>query len=303
MEVYRTRKYIQDYSLKKLPHQLGSFDDSGIPLYDPSNMGLEKQLCYHPTVIIQYALACFEKIELDEEYHHQFLRVAFWLEQHTEEIGKTGMLGWSIPFGIRTPKIEAPWFSALTQSQGVSVLIRLYELEKRKETLDILKAVVKPLVIDIAHGGMLYRDDYGNSFFEEAGKIHILNGCLSCLYGLQEFLSIEKDEQVLKVCKDVQNTIERWLPNFDTGYWSMYSIGIRFNISDLHYHQLHIKQLNELGFILQSPIFLKYSRKWNSYLSNNLSLLKYIIGYFFIANIGRALTLLHLKKFKFKKKV
>jgi hypothetical protein len=39
-------------------------------------------------VIIQYALACFEKIELDQNYYHQFLNAAKWLEYHTDEIGK-----------------------------------------------------------------------------------------------------------------------------------------------------------------------------------------------------------------------
>jgi hypothetical protein len=300
--VYRTRKYIQDYSLKKLPHSIGSFDEQGIPLYDPSNMGLGKELCYHPTVIIQYALACFEKIEQNQKYHHQFLSSAIWLENNTNEIGKTGMLGWSIPFSIRTPQIEAPWFSALTQSQGISVLIRLYELEMREETLATLKLLVKPLITNITMGGMLYKDEKGNSFFEEAGNIHILNGCLTSLYGLQEFLSIERDEQLRKVCKDVQNTIEKWLPEFDTGYWSKYSIGLRFNISDLHYHQLHIKQLNELGFILQSPIFLNYARKWNAYLGSNSTILKFIAGRWLITNIGRTLTVLGLNKLKFKNK-
>ena len=165
-----TRKYIQDYTLKKLPHQLGTFDSQGIPLYDPANMGLGKQLCYHPTVIIQYALACYENRDLEQKYDHQFLSAALWLEQHTEEIGKTGMFGWAIPFSIRTPKIEAPWFSALTQSQGISVLIRLDEVEKRAETLDTLTLLIQPLLTDFAHGGMLYQDDQGNSFFEEAGN-------------------------------------------------------------------------------------------------------------------------------------
>lgn len=294
------RKYLQDYSLKKIPHIIGSFDRDGVPMYNPSNMGLEIKLCYHPTVIIQYALACYEKMVYDNNLQTSFLQCAKWLEGNTVFIGDTRMLSWSIPFSIRTPKIEAPWFSALTQSQGISVLIRLYELEKRDETLDTLKVLVQPLLTDIAYGGMLYRDNYGNSFFEEAGNIHILNGCLTCLYGLQEFLSIDKNEQVLEVCKDVQNTIEKWLPDFDTGYWSKYSIGLRFNMSDLHYHQLHVKQLNELGFILKSSIFLSYARKWSMYLSSNQTLLKFIIGRWFITNVGRGLTVLRLSKFKFK---
>ena len=298
-----TRKYIQDYSLKKIPHQLGTFDEKGIPLYDPSNMGIDKPLCYHPTVIIQYALACFEKIELDQNYYHKFLNAAQWLEQHTDEIGKTDMIGWSIPFSIRTPKLDAPWFSALTQSQGISVLIRFYELEKKKDTLDLLKLLVQPLITDLSAGGMLYRDGLGNTFFEEAGEIHILNGCLSCLYGLQEFLMLEKDEKVAKVCKDVQYTVEKWLPEFDTGFWSKYSVGLRFNISDLHYHHLHINQLNELGFILHSHVFLEYARKWNGYLNSNRTLLKFIFGRWLSINVGRALTVLYLNKFKFKNMV
>lgn len=296
----RIKTYLQDYSLTKLPHQLGTFDAQGIPLYDPSNMGLGKQMCYHPTVIIQYALACYEKRHCEQKYDQQFLKAALWLEHNTEEIGRTGMLGWAIPFSIRTPKIEAPWFSALTQAQGISVLIRLYETEKRPETLDTLKMLIEPLLTDIASGGMLYQDNQGNSFFEEAGNIHILNGCLTCLYSLQEFLSIERDERLIQVCGKVQRTLEKWLPEFDTGYWSKYSVGLRFNVSDLHYHQLHIKQLNELGFSLQSQVFLKYARKWHGYLGNNRTILKFILKRWVITNIGRTLTVLGLNKFKFK---
>ena len=53
-------EYMVDYSTRKIPARFGSLDDKGIPLFEPQRSRRRGPPIYHPTVIIQYALAHHE---------------------------------------------------------------------------------------------------------------------------------------------------------------------------------------------------------------------------------------------------
>lgn len=288
---------LQDYSLKKLPFK-GKSDASGIPQFDPSSMGWEGTWCYHPTVVIQYALACYERRE--NGYEQDFLNCSKWILNNIESYNSGELYSWSIPFPIRTPKIPAPWYSALTQSQGISVLLRYWQITGDIEVKEALEKLVIPLITPVRNGGMLYHDNEDNTFLEEAAEIHILNGCLTALYGLYEYNCLFPNENVALAVSQVKKTVECWLPKYDSGYWSRYSLGLRFNLADMHYHLLHINQLNELGFRLDSEIFLNYARKWSAYTTDGGNLIRSMISRFFVLNFSRMLTILKLNKFKYR---
>jgi hypothetical protein len=84
----------------------------------------------------------------------------------------------------------------------------------------------------------------------------------------------------------VADTIENWLPLYDTGYWSKYSLGIKGNISEMHYHHLHIKQLYKIGTILNRTSFIELSRKWLIYSNKEKNILTWLFSrtYFRVYN-------------------
>ena len=288
--------YIQDYSISKIPY-FGTFDFFGIPLFDPAALGWNGNKCYHPTVIIQYALACWER--RDNGYIEDFLKCAKWVFENGAE-GPNGAVVWYIPFPIRTPKIDAPWISALTQSQAISVLLRYNELKPNPELVNTARAAIVPMMCTIDEGGLLYihGEDY---FFEEAGSIHILNGCLTSIFGISEYLDYENDDEVASVVNKVVSTVEKWLSYYDTGYWSRYSKNLRFNLADLHYHHVHYAQLNTLGFKLGSDIFLEYARKWKQYSLSPRKVFRFQLSRFFSLNMMRVLTVFKLDNLKFRR--
>lgn len=288
--------YIQDYSINKIPYS-GVFDSEGIPLFDPKSMGWQGELCYHPTVVVQYGLACWER--RNHGYGNSFKLCAEWLLNHADIFKGDGMV-WYIPFSIRTPKVEAPWISALTQAQAISLLLRYRNLYPSDELELCIHGAAKSMLIPHENGGLLFENAKGEFFFEEASDIHILNGCLTSLFGLVEYLNVFDDENIAKIVKRVTKTVETWMSDYDTGFWSRYSKNLRFNLADLHYHQLHIQQLNTLGFLLGNNVFLGFARKWKRYSLSPLNVQMFIICRFLGLNTMRLLTLLRLNKLKFR---
>lgn len=288
-------KYLQDYSLRKLPLKTKT-DEFGIPLFEGSQFGYKKTV-YHPTVICQYALACYER--KNNGFFEEFMKCSKWLLNNAKIIQNKPGLHWPIPFPLNSPKLDEGWSSALTQAQAISVLLRFYDISKDQKTKIVLDEAIKPLITDIKEGGLLFKKG-SFIFLEEAGVIHILNGCLTSLYSLIEYNQLFFSAEVNKVIMGITMTLEKHLKDFDTKSWSKYSLGLRLNHSDLHYHNLHIKQLNEIGFILDNKVFLEYARKWQEYLDNQNILIFSLIKRKFYLTISRILTILKLSFLKNK---
>ena len=287
--------YIQDYSLLKIPHK-GEFDEQGIPLFDPSVMRWDGGMCYHPTVVIQYALACWES--RDNGYFESFVRCAKWVLDNALE-GPHQSKVWYIPFPTRAPKTEAPWISALKQTQAISILLRYNTIVENSEIMNCIRAATIPLRKLLSDEGLLYQAN-GETFFEEAGDLHILNGCSTSLFGITEYLEFNGDPEMESILTEVVKTVECWLPDYDTGYWSRYSKRLRFNLADLHYHHLHVQQLKVLGFKLGSVIFLDYARKWHGYSLSPKNVLRFQVSRFFGLNFMRVLSIFRFNNLKYR---
>ena len=58
-------------------------------------------------------------------------------------------------------------------------------------------------------------------------------------------------------------TIEKLLPKFDCGYWSLYDI--KGKITSPFYHNLHIAQMKALYMISGNETFNFYAQKFTAY--------------------------------------
>jgi len=71
-------------------------------------------------------------------------------------------------------------------------------------------------------------------------------------------------------------SLETLLPKFDIDYWSLYHISNEgpSNPAAVHYHRLHIAQLEVMYRITGNELFKEYSSSWEKYLNGRFNALR-----------------------------
>lgn len=256
-QYYMLFKYKADY--------LGPFDKNDIPLLDYKGV-IGKQ--YNPIAIAQYGLACYNQNNLKIAK-----KQADWLVNNLEK-NKKGISVWMHNFDWEyRDKLKAPWYSALAQGNGISLLVRIYLKTKNKKYFETAKEAFKSLLIPINKGGVLCIDKNNNYWLEEyivSPPTHILNGFLWTLFGVWDYWLLTKDERVKNLFDKCIKTLQNNLRNFDVGFWSFYEqSGTKMKmLASPFYHKLHIVQLKILFKITGEKIFQEYAEKWEQYQRN-----------------------------------
>lgn len=123
--------------------------------------------------------------------------------------------------------IKPPFGSAIAQYAWIRALSRLYDYTNNKEYFDMLIRAMNAFRVPIEYGGLMYRFDDGDIWFEEMPvpkPTHILNGHLAAAseiynvaqkYGLHEFLNLAIDGF---------RSAEKRLDTYDLDNWSRYDM-------------------------------------------------------------------------------
>ncbi len=295
-------KYFKDYQEHKIPHTLGDFDKNGIPLFNPKSLKLKGEESYHPIVIAQFGLAHYNMWINDKKNSHKdnFLKCADWLLNNYTYEEKTDVAIYYYYFDLKNPPIKAPWYSGMAQGQVLSLFVRAYIVTKHQIYIDVGEKIMNSFRTTIDKKGC---SSYlnGNLFIQEIAsnpKLYILNGALYAIIGIMEFNEIIEGK-IVDLDKFISG-VEALLPKFDLGFWSKYSLGMRFNLSDVYYQEVHAQQLLFLGEKLENKLLLSYGNKFLHQFKNNAKWVKYI--HFLSLNINRTFRVLglgrHLYKFK-----
>ncbi len=249
----------------------GPIDSDGVPQLDYRG-ALGPQ--YNPIAIARYGLGNYNLYvrEGSVDRKRRFLVVADWLVKNLE-MNRGGFRVWNHHFDwdYRT-RLVAPWYSGLAQGQGISVLVRAWNVTGRGEYLTAARDALESFLHDVKDGGVSYTDAEGNLWFEEYvvhphPPTHILNGFMWANWGVYDYWLATKDERARDLFRTAVKTIEENLPRFDTGYWSLYEqSGTRMKMLASHfYHRLHIVQLRVLNAITGEKVFGDYAERWERY--------------------------------------
>lgn len=227
-----------------------------------------KTQSYHPTRIAQYALHRFGlwRANSDAAAKADFLAQARWLRDH-QHAG--GVYRFEFPWSKYG---AAPgWSSAMAQGEAISVLLRAHASEPSEGFADAAMRAVEPFRLDVTRGGVVWRDG-GDLFFEEIANdsaAHVLNGCIFALWGVWELWKCSDDPSLGELVERCAVTLRRWLPRYDTGWWTLYSLmlsaGRHPHIATLKYHQFHIAQMAVLFGMLNEPAFKNAAARWDAY--------------------------------------
>lgn len=233
---------------------------------------------YHPIGIAQYALHCYGRwLERgDRVARESFLAQARWLQQNQRRVG---LVDGCYPFPFPWPKYRAAsgWLSAMAQGEAISVLLRADWLAPGVGFADAARAAARPFDSAIERGGVVFKDGR-DVFLEECAVLpapHILNGCIFALWGLWELEQFDPQSRRQALIDAVLQTLLRWIGDFDTGWWSRYSLqrssGGREHLATLKYHAFHIAQLRVLAEMTGEERFARVAERWEGYVSRGAS--------------------------------
>jgi len=247
----------------------GYYDDKGIPMLDyRGRVGLQ----YNPISIAQYGLGNYNLYLRtgQESRRARFLKVSDWLVENLEE-NSFGTRVWHHHFDWEyRDRLKAPWHSALSQGQGISVLVRAHRYTGEERYLQAANLAFETFKKDVSLGGVTYTDDKGYVWFEEAivdPPTHILNGFIWAAWGLYDYLIHTGAEEARRLFGSSVKTLKENLHDFDTGFWSLYEqSGTRMKmLASPFYHSLHIVQLQVMHKLTGEPIFKHFADKWATY--------------------------------------
>lgn len=150
---------------------------------------------------------------------------------------RSGFTAWEyfFAFGGGTP----PWISGLAQGTAIQALTRGTQLLNDPRYVAVARRALgafehaPPLGVRASSTSGTGRHYLIYSF---APGLRVLNGFLQSLVGLHDFADATGDKRARRLFRDGDRAARREIRRYDTGAWSLYSLG--GHESDLGYHRL-----------------------------------------------------------------
>jgi hypothetical protein len=213
---------------------------------------------YFPVAIFQYGLGAYDLYlqSGDRSYLIKFKQCVDWAISNQQDDG-----AWSNFFYIYP---EHP-YGAMCQGEGASLLLRAYKQLGEGKYLSAAKMAIDFMLVPIAEGGTALYEGEDLILLEYAHRPAVLNGWVFAIFGLYDISISCNDIKYIEAFNQTINSLEKYLPRFDCGYWSLYDLNNR--VTSPFYHNLHIAQMQALYCTTQHDIFNKYYIKFESYAS------------------------------------
>jgi heparosan-N-sulfate-glucuronate 5-epimerase len=250
----------------------GPYDSQGIPMLNYHGaIGLQ----YNPIAIAQYGLGnhnLYRKTG-DPRKRRLFLLMADWMAGNLER-NHAKLWVWMHHFDWEYRQIlKKPWYSALAQGQGISLLIRAYQETGDLHYLESAHRAFASFKAGISDGGVTHIDESGRVWFEEYivwPPTHILNGFIWASWGVYDYALATNDSTARNLFDQAVLTLSSTLASFDTGFWSLYerSSTLLPMLASKFYHSLHIVQLRVMFQLTGNPQFNHFADRWESYRCN-----------------------------------
>lgn len=252
----------------------GPHDASGIPMLDyHGRIGLQ----YNPIAIAQWGLGNYDLFQRTgrPDCEEKFLKAADWLCHHLEQ-NLFGVSVWNHHFDWEYRELlKAPWYSALAQGQGISLLLRAHADTGKAHYREAADQAFESFLKPTEQGGVAYSDEAGDLWFEEyivSPPTHILNGLLWALWGVYDYSLATGSEAAEDCFARGLRTLRANLDRYDYGFWSLYELsGTRLPmVASPFYHQLHIVQLRVMHRLTGDDFFAKNADRWAGYAQNRI---------------------------------
>jgi heparosan-N-sulfate-glucuronate 5-epimerase len=247
----------------------GAYDSAGVPQLDYHGaIGLQ----YNPIAIAQYGLGNYNLFRQtsDASRRKKFFLAADWLCSHLEPNAHE-LAVWHHHFDWEyRDTLKAPWYSALAQGQGISLLVRAHKESGDPRYLAVAQRALASFYAPMSDGGVAFTDDSGDLWFEEyivSPPTHILNGFIWASWGIYDYFLATKDASAQELFTRAVGTLLHNLDRYDLGFWSLYEqSGTPLPmVASPFYHQLHIVQLRIMHRLTGEDAFARVADRWTIY--------------------------------------
>lgn len=243
-------QYLMDYA-RKLEYTVT--DASGIAAlnYGPP-LGLQR----NPETAFQFALGLH-----DAGRHEDFLRYARTFLDAQDSAGR-----WSYDFDWY--RSRAPWYSALAQGRGASVMLRAWLLTAQPQYRAAALKALDLFGTPIGNGGFVaVHRQAGVPYLEEypSQPTGVLNGFLTSLFALYEVGYWLEDSAARDRFALYLGSAERMLPFYTTSWWTLYDLDPESPFPNVHsprYHRLATDYLRVLSALSGSPVIAAFRDRW-----------------------------------------
>jgi hypothetical protein len=272
------------------------FDQDGIPVNKTYIDVTDKDYVYFPISIGQMGLSIFHtylktKQESDKQ---RFIKFADWFVKNADVDATLG-IRWLTDVSLPQYKNPGPWQSAFSQSRGISILLRAYQITGDKKYVNIASAALTPFFHSVEEGGVTSHTQWGPYYEEYTSSVPtlVLNGKIFALCGVYDFVRVfPEDERALKIFNQGIETLIKILPEYNLGFWSRYNLCHAdwhpdIDPATIQYQRLHVVQLELLHRITGKSIFKEYADIFNKQDTIWNALKMYKLKYKSLKKIGR----------------
>ena len=276
--------YYQDYSGTLTSETLAfyygdDFDANGVPRINYTtlfrghpqvdqtrNYGIH----YTPVTIAQYALALWSAYLQTgrDEHARAFLAQSDWLCRN-RTFTAAGFSLWLHEFEFPIYRLTPPWASAMAQGQGISVLVRAYQLTGESSYREEAQRAFGAFQATIQECGVAIVEEDNGLWLEEYPSeppSHVLNGFIFALWGAFDLFRVTQYMPAYDVWMRGTSTLKRNLSRYERAWWSCYDLAHR-ELAARDYHRLHVLQLQVLGELTGESDFTTMADRWESYLA------------------------------------
>ncbi len=275
---------------------INKFDENGIPVNRTYIDVTDKEYVYFPISIGQMGLAVFHTY-LDtkqEKDKGRFLKFVDWFFNNADEDKDLG-IRWLTDVALPQYKNPGPWQSAFSQSRGLSILLRGFQLTGDERYANMAEQALIPFAKPVSEGGVTCFSNWGPFYEEYTAKVPtmVLNGKIFALCGLHDFVRVfPENRTATKLFENGVETLIKILPQYDMGFWSRYNLcdapwypGI--DPATISYQRLHVTQLDMMRRLTGEEIFKQYAQKFAKQDTLFNALRMYMIKYRALKKIGR----------------
>ncbi len=247
----------------------GHYDSAGIPMLDyHGQIGLQ----YNPIAIAQWGLGNYNLFcrTRNDDRKKKFLAASDWLCVHLEP-RSLGSWTWNHHFDWEyRSSLKAPWYSALAQGQGISLLVRAHRETGDAAYLEAAARAFTSFQKSTREGGVTFTDEHGNLWFEEyivSPPTHVLNGFIWAAWGVYDYFLATESSAARELFEQAVSTIRANLDGYDLGFWSLYeqTRTLLPMVASPFYHRLHVVQLRVMYRLTGDEMFAHFADKWEAY--------------------------------------
>ena len=252
---------------------ISRFDENGIPINRTYIDVKDKEYVYFPISIGQMGLSVFHTYleSKSENDKARFIKFVDWF-YHNVTLDKQLGARWLTDVSLPQYQNPGPWQSAFSQSRGISILLRGYQLTGEEKYCDLAEKALISFTFPVDKGGVTAFTDYGPFYEEYTSTVPtlVLNGMIFSLFGVMDFLRVFPENPLArKLYEDGISTLKNILPQFNLGYWSRYNLCSAqwyppVDPATVSYQRLHISQLEVLHIYTHEDTFKRFAKIFSS---------------------------------------